>query len=352
MYDPIPFSTRDVSAALPDFIALRAGVRIEDPDPVAETMYRRLTTLSELAGNLWGLPPNAPLGELGRALVSSDFGTSLATGLNKIVSVGYQRQAGEWLPLLLDLPTKGMRPVQVPAIDLGELGPVPQNGGAVPLAMATIISGETVTPKVWSARFMVGRELLINDGLEIIANAVSMLTGQAARLTPRLIGAALVANGNLADGAALIGTANTTTETGLDIASLGEAMEKLRGLTTPAGNTANATGKFLIVPPSKEATARVLVSSLTYGAQPPALTVLVNPWSGTASYLAADPEELPSFARVYPRGINPNPSVERGQAFSTGENGEAQYFDGQGFEFIQYIGIQPVGRGLVKIPAA
>ena len=333
-----------------DYVALRCDVDLPDPHPLAESWAsQRDFTLPDMARELYRLPPDVGPGELSRAIHSTDFGESLATGLSRLVRAGYGRQAARWSPLLIDAPTRGLRPIQLPTLDLGEIQEVPKAGG-IPLALATIGEGETLQPAMYAVRFLISRELLLSDGIEVMQAIVNQLVGQAARLTPRLIGAAIVANANLNDGSPLIGAGNTTSADGLDLSALGEAMALLRNATTDSGNTANAEPRFLLVPPSREAAARTLIAAMS--ADAPALEVLPSPWIGSDCYVVADPADLPTFARTYPRGIDPVPSVERGPSRQMLEDGSVEHYDGQAFEFGHYIGVAAVGRGIAKIPAA
>ena len=349
-YDPIPQDSRDLHEALSDLIVLRGGFALDDPHPAAEAMRHGHVPLQEIAARLFRLPPGAPPGELSRALTHSDFGDALATGLNRIISIGYGSAAQGFDTACLDLPTKGLYPVQTPVLDLGELSDDPTEAGR--LVPIDVSEGETVTPRIYGWKFLASRALLLGDGDAILAAWTAQMGGHCARMVPRMIGAVLTTNAALADGTALLTTSNTTSATGLDLTALAEASAILRNATTPVGNILGARPGFLMVPPSKEMPARVLLASMAKADDPP-IRLLVNPWQPSDSYLLANTADAAVFGRVFPSAWGKAPRIERVSPSVRRPDGNLDYYDGQAFRAEIALGVQPIGRlGIVKIPAS
>lgn len=344
MFDPsIPYSRRDVDDGLADYIAIRSGYPPSDPDPVAVALARggQRAPFGEVLAHLAGASYDPA--RLVRIFTQSDVGNAVGKALTKVAGIAYDEATSEIAPVLFNAPARGIRPVELPLMDLGEVTKVPPCGGPVPLPMITITSATVAAPALFAARFLVSRQIVVGDDIGVIDHAVRQLAGMTARIQDRLAAEAL-------DAASIV----TTSAVGLDTSALGEALALLRTRTTRGGNKANLKGSFLIVPPGKEVVARILVSSLSYGAQPPVLGIIVNPWLGTASYLLCAPRQTPVLARPMPVGDSGLPIV-----FPTGahdvnpETGEEMAYDGLAIRFEQYIGVSVVDTtGAIKIPAS
>lgn len=343
---------RELIDGYADGLGIRLGFAVADPHPFAEHMAREGDMpLKELARRVNRLPRDIGPGELGRALGGSDFGDSLETALRKIVGLAWGTASGNWDATCQILPSRGTHPVEAPTIELGELTALPRSGTAE-LVPIKVESGNAVTPQRYAFRFLVSRTALLGDEVDLVAAWVAHLTTQSARLLPRLIGGILTANPDLADNSPLIGASNTTSATGIDVTSLGEAFQKVRTATSPGGQITAAAPKFLVVPPAKELAARILVASASVGADAPVI-VLCNPWSGADTYLLADPSEAPVFGAVYPGTSNRRPTVYRVAPVIEQPDGSLDHFDGQMFVHETMIGVGAINRlGIVRIPAA
>jgi hypothetical protein len=342
--------------AFGDAFQLQAGLPVESPHPLAHrtAFGSRRMPLTELAAIRAGLDyERDPVLQVRAALTGSDFGTDLAAAMTRVLGVDYSRQSEEHLQVVMDLPVKGMRPAALPVIDLGELQKIPGAGGPVPASALDVRVGQTVKPYVWAARFIISRELLISDEIGLLGQIARQLAGHCSRLEAKRIGELLNANGNLSDGAPLIGPSNTSIATGISASALSEALGLLRTRTTPAGSVANLRGRFLLVPPALEGLALVAARELMNGPEA-RLTVVVNSWlSGKSSYLLTDPLDAPVFIRSFPEGFEPIPSIERIARIVIPETNEPVHYDGQAFSASTIVGVDAVGRlGVVKLPGA
>ena len=236
----LPFARRDVSEALPDLLLLRAGVPVAEPHPVAERLAegRYRASLPEVAAHLAGYSgPDQAIQR--RALTSSDFGDSLEAALARIIGIDYTRTADEHAPLCYDLPLKGMKAAELPELDLGQLTRTSNTGQPELLALTELQTGATVQPYTFAARFLVSRELLINDDAGVITSAVRQLGAHCGRLEAELLAGQINSNVTLADGDNLITTSNTAGTTGLDVSALDAGMALLRSNTSRANNLLN-----------------------------------------------------------------------------------------------------------------
>ena len=333
---PIPFARQDILEALPDFLLLRAGQRVPDAHPVAELLNGpdERVSLLDIAAHLSGHGSGRTGSEATRQLTTSDFGEALAVALSRVPAISYDKQSAEHGSICRDIVARNLRPISFPELDLGELSFIPKSGGPIQFAPILASAGVTGEPSVFGARFLVSRQMLINGDADIITSATEQLSGHAARIEAAQIAAVIQANGNLGDGAPLIGAGNSVSGGVATITGLGNAAAKLRTNTTGVGNVGNIKPAFWVVPGDSEIAAAATVASLYAGV--PGIQVICNPWlpSG-ASYLLGDPAIAPVIARM---ALNfPNtPSVSRVRTPLT--------YDGQAFRFEFITGIQAIGR--------
>jgi hypothetical protein len=331
-------------------------VTVEDPHPCAEFMTHgsHRLSLADVAAHHAGLDPyGADRNAIHASLLYSDFGNSLAGALSKVIGIDYSVQAKEHSQIVLDMQVRGMRPANVPVLDLGELTRTPNGFGPAEWTRMAIQPGAVVRPYVWSAVFGIGREMLVNDDSGVIALAGRQLSGHCARLESKRIADLLNANANLADGLPLIGTGNDVMAAASEMppnSAIGMAFNYLRTALTPSGNKGNVNGKFLLVSPLVEEWALERVHNLSSGSKP-RLTIVVNPWlSQYAAYMLADPRESAVFIRSRPEGFPLEPTILRLQWMADQKTGEPVYYEGQILKVEHVIGIDAVSRqGIVRM---
>lgn len=269
-FDSVPLKPRDIKAALGDYLALRAGVRLADADPFAFAMARTQlgrASLAEIAFSLSGEAPD--MVNLSRAMNSSDFTDAAGKAMTAAAGVAYDTAGAEIEPLLWPIESKAREQVEIPVMDLGELEELPRSGGPGKITLASIDSAVASGAAPFSARFVVSRELILSDRAGLMYRAAAQLGGDSARIKLRQAASEL-------DGAGA--DISSTTATGLDIAAVGEALGTLRSRATPQRDHANLRGEYLLIPPGREAAALALNWSMNNR-----LKIVVDPWLGNDS---------------------------------------------------------------------
>ena len=336
----IPFSRNAVADAMPDFLCLRANMRLDDPDPVALHLISREMSLFDIAAHLRGLPAGSSGPAAHRSLNDSDFGTGLTLGMSKAAAISYAETAAEHVPLLWDVQVRDLRPTALPTIDVGELAKTPDSGGPITIPIVTPAAGLTGQPYVWSAALLVSRRLLVNDSADLLAVAIAQLAAHAARVEAESIVTTIAANPVLADGLQMFVAANTTTG-GPTPTGLGAAMALLRTATSPSGNKLNLRASLWLVPAADEVIALATVRDVSIDG--PRLRVIPNAWlpAGT-SYVMASPQSAPVFARF---ALNP------GAPPTIIEKRSPPDFDGRGYRIEAIVGVSAAGlrAGIVRI---
>lgn len=231
-----------------------------------------------------------------RSLNSTDFGSALAFGFSSLVSLSYD-QFDDHNPLFKDVVVPNFQPNTFPTVDIEDLEKAPEQVGmGLPFRILDTDAGETGRLYPYQGKILISRTLILNDSFALISNAVQIMGAHCARLAPQLLAHRLNANAHLADGTALITTANTNSTAGISVAAFNEAAGKLRSMATPAGNKLNARAASWLVPADKEYTALAEVAKL--GLNSP-VRVIANPWlTGDKSYVFADPMQAPVANRL------------------------------------------------------
>ncbi len=245
----ISFDPADTLDALSDWIRMRGNAPLSEDEvhPCASVFIERGIRLKDIALHLSGVE-QAEGAQLTRSLTNSDFQESFGVAMARVLAVAYAAQSKAHRQLMLDVPTKGVRSTELPTVDLSDWE---VTSAGTQKVFVEVTEGASAKPKIYSGIVHLSRELLISDDIGAINALLSQLGAATARLEARALASLLDTNGNLADGAPLIGADNTASTTGLSAASLGEAAEILFTVTTASGNVANLTPKFLIVPPSQ-----------------------------------------------------------------------------------------------------
>jgi hypothetical protein len=160
---------------------------------------------------------------------------------------------------------------------------------------------------------------LINDDMSGFSRVPAMFAQAAARLESTTVYAILTANGNMADGNALISAAHANTTTGAltadatGVTNVGKVSALLRVQTAPNGDILGLMPRFLLVPAGKETVANQLFSPATVlntlGAVNPyrsTMEVIVEPrldaTSAVAFYGVADPSAIDTVHYGYLEG--------------------------------------------------
>ena len=174
---------------------------------------------------------------------------------------------------------------------------------------------------------------LVNDDMSGFTRVPAMFAQAAARLESTTVYAILTANGNMADGNALISAAHANTTTGAltadatGVTNVGKVAALLRVQTAPNGDILGLMPRFLVVPAAKETIANQLFAAAgvvnTLGAVNPyraTMEVVVEPrldaTSAVAFYGIADPAAIDTVHYGYLEGEE-GPVISSDIEFST-----------------------------------
>lgn len=197
--------------------------------------------------------------------------------------------------------------------------------------------GENISLATFARRISLTYQMIVNDDLDGLGRLPAMMGRSAAALPSRLVYAALLANGNMADGNALFentyhGNLTTGSVGALDEEALGIAIAKFRKIGTFAApndpefatESLDIAPRILLVPPDLWLTAKKLVDPSGFAAQttlafreilalPVVESRLSNTgytgYSTTAWYLIGDPAQIDTFEVAFLDG-NETPKIE------------------------------------------
>jgi hypothetical protein len=352
----IPFHALDVADALPDYCRMQAGL-VDNKDsahPIAYGLAERSFRLKDIAAHIAGAH-GLEGANLTRMLTTSDFGSTLATTMHRMLGISFNREAADHRMLRRDLELKNLKPAELPTIDVPTPELLPGNSGPRLFPIFHIETGGTATPKIYSTRILISRELMISADPSLFALLSDQLAGAAVRIEQELLAGVIDDDPTLSDGDTLFVTGNTTSAaTGTpNTTLLDEAYGILRTQSTPAGEKGNVAARFLLAPPAKVDTCQALVASLANGTEQ-FLRATTNSWlSGAHSYLIASPDETPTFIRSFPEIYGGEPEIERYTPVEYNSEGQAQYYDGVSLIFRHAIGIDAATRaGVAKLAAS
>lgn len=277
----------------------------------------------ELAGAALGLDTRGALH------TSSDFSNLLADVTNKTLRKAYDEAPQTF--------TKIARQSTIPDFKMAKRLQI----GEAPSLLAVDEHGEFTRGTVGEGKeqyqlatygrvFGISRKALINDDTDAFAR-IPMLFGRSARnLESNLVWQQILSNPTMGDSVALFHATHANlsgTNDAISVTSIGAGRASMRKQTGVDGTTLiNVNPIFLIVPPSKETLADQFVSTNLLASQSSSvnpfagrLSVISEPrlevgigsvaGSGTAWYLAADPNQIDVLEYAYLEGEN-GPVVE------------------------------------------
>lgn len=328
---PVELDKRDILESLADVGYIRSNLVSPNPHPLAPRIAE--WTLKRICESLQC-----------RSLNGSDFGSALSVMFRAPLVNSYAASARENDPLFWDVSTKDYKPISFPVADILDLKESPDSPGgmasAISLQPLSTSGGEVGQPYRYVARIQIARSLIVSDDFQLVAAAMAQLGAHAARIEPQRLAAIINSNATV-NSVALFGGDNTTSSTGISASSLGEAVGKLRKMTSASGNVLNLPGSVWLVPVEKYVAALGVIAGLTLATGTPPIRVVCNPWlsSSVDSYLLPAPEIAPVFARMR---ITPEPQLSVGTPHSD--------YDGNVLVCEYSTGIRAISRNIVKIP--
>ena len=304
----LPYSKRDVEAALPDYLSIRLGaVKPADADPIGAELARRDFKLWDVAVHLDPMLARQE-GRASRALGTSDFGVLLGTALAAPVVARYDEAVEELNRFVYDLPVRSFRPVQLAQVDVGDaFDEISEGGELLHPAPVTTTTQSTAQLGAWGANLVISRQAIVNDDLGVIEGLVAQVGQHCARLEYQQLAELLNTNGNLADSAALF-TGTNDVAGGVSVTGLDNASGGLRQQVGGGNAYANHRLGAVLVPPGKEITARTLAGAL-YGGPGSELYVAANAWLGASYYYAFSTPPV-AIARLVLQGSTGKPLAD------------------------------------------
>jgi HK97 family phage prohead protease len=318
--------------------------------------------------------PTSPDALFRAALSIGSFPEILSASATKSLARGYNEKPGTFRRWA------GRREVtnfkQHSSLRLSEFASMPELGDGQELAQGTLSeSKETYQAKTHGLRFAITRTTFVNDDMGAFLDTPAKFGRLALRTLEKkgydlLIESSGVGPTMNEDAKALFSTARTTPNyatgatTALSDAALSAAKKLMRMIQGPGGAVLNIMPRFLLVPPSLEATALKLTMSLnmtvasgedatvtmpTGNIHQGSVEVVVEPAleaatnGSTAWYLIGDPGDAESLSVVYLRG-NEQPQIERADPVDV---------LGIGWRVVQDVGAAALDwRGIVRMKGA
>lgn len=273
-------------------------------------------------------------------MIRSAFSTAtlpqiLGAVANKALLAGYTALPSTWekwcqIGSVSDFKTQ----TRVRLTDVGELEEV-GNGGEVPHGQVSE-EYEQFAIASYAKQFSITRQNIINDDLSVFTSVPQKMGIKANMKVSELVYKHLMANGNMADGAALFvaaGHGNLNTTSPLTDAKLSAAIKAFRLQKDADNQPISVEPRYLLVPPSLERTARqllesdlMIVGTTTSDTPLPsknihrgALDLIVEPrlenanytgYSATTWYVIADPMSIDTVEVAFLNGKRV-PTVER-----------------------------------------
>jgi len=251
---------------------------------------------------------------------TGSFANITLDAVNKSMMIGYSEVPATWRGPM----KQGMSVGDFKNIHRTQLGAIPNlpvwNDSVRPDLASMADSKETYAVEARSIGIDFGYKLIVNDDMSALTSTPRKLGDASARTVNAVAWSQVTSNPQMRDGAALFLetpaglrfrknlTTGAATPTTTAIGPMKALMRLMRGENTPEGaessDILNLTPSYLVVPPSLETTAEVLVNSTfdpassgaaTYNPQR-SLTLVVEPLleaaSAKAFYLFADPNRV------------------------------------------------------------
>lgn len=334
-FDP-DAARRDWRHALQDGTALRHGIRVDRPHP--------------LAADLKDMPFDKIARAIGVGLTTSDFSQILSDGYSVVLpSLNDSNPADLFVrnQYVSDYKTVTMGTVEYePPAQLFEETIPPFHKTAHQAASGALLE--------YAITLRLSRELLIGDaGRGLVDEMVRQSVLQLQRQDLRLIASVLEANGNLGDGSPFFSTAAQNWQGGIVTpvsANFSWAVEKLLTMLTPLGNLSCAEPRVLMTSANWFVPASIMVAD--FSARFP-LVVACNPYlSESTAYLMADPNKTASLVRLRMAGSR-GPKLWPMNYLPDPKTGQRLTYAGCLLSARYLTNIVPVSRiGIVKISQA
>lgn len=338
------FNPLEVMGAATDSLAMRLGVKVSNPHPIADAL-----TLQDIAYAAGATSKNnmraagaSDVQVMALGLATGDFSRPLAEAAAQLIVRTYQNQLqhGSFCSEVL---IRNFQPATVPAIDADVALEPLADGAEISHSAAVVAAGSSSARLTTFAKIIgISRQALVNDDLEGFARLAVDLGASGARLEARLVAEALESNLLLDDGLTafdLVGDAhNNVVALTLSGANLGIAMGKLRTQLSASGMRLDLAAKHLVVSAEQEFLARSILADFGLDISVHVLSYLpVGRW-----FVLADKTIHPTIGTLR---LNKDPSPFRAVV----QNRRPDKYDGAAVRVIADLGAVLVSRtGIVR----
>ncbi|MGE3771487.1 MAG: hypothetical protein AB7I32_01070 [Gammaproteobacteria bacterium] len=310
----IPFSTRDLDAAMPDIFSALIGLNRAENLIAADLMTTGVKFDRIVRHRLAGLLPDeevrsAPVQALmSRALGVQDFAlaNAIVSGLAEPATAAFDLAVSGILRTMRRIPRPNFLPTSISNISTGDVAKRPEFAEWAPAEVAATGVVETVGVETWGHMVQITREALLNSAFTEMAMVFASMGNSAGKAISAEFARVLEDTTTLADGRAFFNSTddNVLTSSGApSVSTFDAACTKLARQVTAAGSIAGCTPRYLICPPEYTGTAKVLAAAIydpsgSPGTLPQAgLDIVVVPHLSSSStwYLMADPIAAPTI---------------------------------------------------------
>lgn len=253
----------DVLHACADALAIRAGLTVRNPHPLAGDFLDRPLTAAAVAiatKNGTRTQSDHPAARAVAGFCSDDFQALLVKAYAPVLATRFAA-AAQHRAFAARMEVRDFRPAQLPGqIDMGAR--LPETGEFVELPPFSVSTkdGGFATIRDHAAQLIVSREMIINDQAELVAAMVESAASTAARTEAALVYSALENTETLNDGELVFHAdhGNVVAEA-LSAGSLGKGFAALREQHTVGGAPADLPAAHLVVAADLEFAARKLI---------------------------------------------------------------------------------------------
>ncbi len=341
----IQISAKELFAALPDAVQIKAGLSPVHAHPLADRVAEMsFTEMAHFAGELEamakGRRPGNDASVVALGLSRVDFRTAMGDGFRQLAAQRFDAFA-DHLALCAPLIVPNFVPVELPNISAdAALKEVGELSSYVASSVVSETGNVKAQLRTYGRVMSISRQAIVNDDIGLLDNIFASFGSSAARIENRDIFNGLEANPNLQDGAPVfhVDLGNIVAEA-LSAESLAAAVGKLRTQPLRRDEPANNKARFVVVAPELEMLAHRLNQETGNR-----LEILSSPNINAGRwYVFADPAVSPVVRRLMLKGSDGRPvAVEPHKKADTN-------FDGTHFKIRADIGITFSSRiGVIK----
>lgn len=307
-YPHLPIPEQECIEGLTDRLCLDAGINLGREEHFIANLPHWTQSFDKTrsyaqsilqAADIYDVDLNQPTKMIERASTTSMFGSIAANTTQLAINSILSSTMADMSKLAKFVETDSYRQSLFPILEIDEAQTAKTAEASDIEVMRVTAGGEPIKLQEMVKLIIFTRQLLLNNGLGVIAATAATMAEVIYRQLTRRFVELIEANGNLSDGAALFvaGAGNILTSGSLDVASLNASADALRSVQTTDGGASNVAPRYVLVPSSLEMSARVLVGTVNESVPPESrLEVITMPWlSDSYFYMLGDQARAPAF---------------------------------------------------------